>query len=178
MVDGARYDGDGNLRLVLATWIYRLHQRGVDPADEALAAACAKVDTATDTASGDAAGEVLVEAVSERVGSGAEPDAVAALAHQLYGDDLATDLGEGTRADRIARVRRYQFDRSLPWVARILERRDGHVAPSWLLVERATDRVHALDPNPWNDVDETRYLPLRDFLVLWELDGCTSLRVR
>lgn len=178
MVDGLEYGGDGNVRLVLSTWIYRLHQAGIEPDDQGLAEACRAVDAATDAETGDAAGEALVRVVSERVGDAVEPDRVAALMHRLYGDRIAEDLGEGSRPDRLSRIRRARFDRSLPWIARIQERRDGAVGPSWLLVERATDRVHALDPNPWNDVDEARYLPVNDFLVLWELDGCTSLRVR
>ena len=37
--------------------------------------------------------------------------------------------------------------------------------------------VAAADPNPWNDVDETRRIPVGDFQVLWELDGCTAVHL-
>ena len=125
-----------------------------------------------------AAGLALVEGLLERLGDG-ELDAVVAVASQLYGERVRGDLGDGDRAERAARVRSYQFGRSLPWLARIYERQsDGRVAPSWLLVERVGEAVHAMDPNPWNDIDEERQLPWADFLVLWELDGCTSLSIR
>jgi hypothetical protein len=54
---------------------------------------------------------------------------------------------------------------------------EGKVHPSWLLVERVTDEVTAMDPNPWNDVDEERHIPVQDFQVLWELDACSSVYV-
>jgi len=179
MVDGSEFDGDGNLRLAFATWVYDLHRAGVDPADEALQKACAELDGAGDTESGDAAGERLVRRVSALVGKATAPGAVGDLATKLYGAQIGSDLGTGSRADRTSRIRKYQFGRSLPWLARIYDRdAEGRVEPCWLLVEHLTDRVRAMDPNPWNDVDETRELPLQDFMVKWELDGCTALHVR
>ena len=87
-------------------------------------------------------------------------------------------MGEGERATRISRIRKYQFTRRLPWLARIVERRqDGSVTPGWLVIQGCTDQVHALDPNPWDDIDEERNLPLADFQVLWELDACASVSV-
>ena len=34
-----------------------------------------------------------------------------------------------------------------------------------------------MDPNPWDDVDEERTVPLGDFQVLWELTGCSAIAV-
>lgn len=165
---------DDNLRLALATWIYRLHRAGVEPEDDAVRTRCDELDTAEE----EEAAAAFVEEVSGRVG-GTEPDDVLEVARALYGDRVAAELGEGDRPSRTSRIRKYQFGRSLPWLARIWERQaDGRVAPSWLLVEQVTDEVRAMDPNPWNDVAEERTLPLEDFLVLWELDDCTSVHVR
>lgn len=178
-MNGEEFYGDGTLRLAFATWVYLLHVSGVDPADEGLAAQCAALDAAEDREVGDAAGLALVRRVSELVGDRVDPDAVKALADGVYPDRVGNDLGDGARSERTARIRKYQFGRNLPWLARIYERQEGgEVAPTWLLVNRVTDQVRALDFNPWNEVDEDRNLPVLDFQVLWELDGCTSLHIR
>jgi hypothetical protein len=173
------HETDGNLRVALATWIFLLHQAGEGVADPEIAAACAAVAGATDATTGDAAGLALIEHVGARVdAAGTDPAAIAALAGQLLAGDVRGDLGGGDRDARLARIRGYQFRRCLPWLARIWERHPGGaVAPSWLLVSEVTDLVRALDPNPWNDVDEDRALPVHDFQVLWELDGATSLHL-
>lgn len=168
---------DAIVKLTFTTWVYQLFAAGVVPDDPAVHARCAAVQSATDRTTGDAAGASLVERVGEILGDAAEPSAVAAAARQLYGDRVASDLGAGDREERTQRIRKYQFGRSLPWLARIWERREGTVRPSWLLVERVTDQVTAMDPNPWNDIDEERRIPVSDFHVLWELDGCTSVSV-
>jgi len=165
----------GDLALAVATWVYQLHAAGIVPDDAELAGHCAAVEQATEREAGDAAGMDLVRRVDALLGGG-EPAQVATLASQLYGDRVKTDLGGGSREERVARIRKYQFGSSLPWLARIWERDEaGEVGPSWLLVERVTDQVFAMDPNPWNDIDEERHLPLADFQVLWELDACTAL---
>ncbi len=102
---------------------------------------------------------------------------MASVATALYGDRVQRDLGAGDRVERTARIRKYQFASQLPWLARIWERQGESVRPSLLLVERVTDEVTAADPNPWNDIDEDRKLPVSDFHVLWELDGCASLHL-
>jgi hypothetical protein len=170
---------DGNLRVALATWITLMGAREHTPDDPELAEAISRVLAAEDAETGDAAGLALIERVAALVDEAGEaPDAVAGLAGRLFGEAVSTDLGAGSREERLQRIRHYQFERGLPWLARIYERReDGTVAPSWLLVERVTDRVNAMDPNPWDDIDEERTLPVADFQVLWELDGCTSLRL-
>ena len=51
------------------------------------------------------------------------------------------------------------------------------MAPTWLVVERVTEEVLAMDPNPWNDIDEERHIAVGDFHVLWELDACAAVHV-
>ena len=160
----------------VATWVFTLHVAGVHAEDGTARDCCQRVLEATDATAGNAAGEALVARVRELLAS-EDPDGVAQLAATLYGDRVQRDLGTGDRMVRTARIRKYQFASQLPWLARIWERRDGSVQPSWLLVERVTDEVTAADPNPWNDVDEERRLPVSDFHVLWELDGCSSLHL-
>ncbi|MEZ4319058.1 MAG: hypothetical protein R3F61_16200 [Myxococcota bacterium] len=158
----------------LATWVFLLRVDGVEPDDAELASHCAAVMDAAEEAVGNAAGERLVERVKAML-AGISPDDVTAFARTLYGDRVNTGLGGGERSDRLSRIRKYQFDRNLPWLARIWERNGGEVVPSWLIVNRVTDEVTAVDPNPWNDIDETRHVPVVDFQVLWELDGCTAV---
>jgi hypothetical protein len=166
---------DTVLATTLATWIFLLHVDGHHADDADVHQACANVAAATEEASGNAAGLALVERVAAAL-DGTDVDAVTSVLRQWYGERLDTELGKGSREERIHRIRQYQFSHSLPWLARIWERQqDGSVAPTWLVVERVTDQVTAMDPDPWNDIDETRHLPVQDFQVLWELDACTAL---
>lgn len=172
-----RPDSRTALTYALATWVFLLHVDGVHADDAGLHEACSDVAAAQEEGAGNAAGERLVERVGALL-SGTGPDQVLGFAAALYGERVASDLGQGDRGQRTHRIRQYQFARSLPWLARIWERQeDGQVAPTWLVVERVTDLVTAMDPNPWNDIDEARQLPVSDFHVLWELDGCTSVHV-
>jgi len=168
-MDSTAYQANGNLQLVIASWVVALHTLDVRSIDDAIATLCDGL------IAGDVEPVALIDAVSERIG-GVDPEDVAAAAKALLGEGVKTDLGAGDRPERLARVRSYQFGRRLPWVARIVERHDdGSIAPSWLLVEQVTDQVHTMDYNPWNDIDEERQIPVGDFQVLWELDACTSL---
>lgn len=163
-------------RYTFATWVYQLHAAGIPPADESVQQALAAVDAATDRDAGEDAGRALVEAVDAVLGGGDHPAAVAAAAVSLFGDRAGSDLGEGSRAERTRRIRRLQFGANLPWLARVIERdAEGKVGPVWHVVREVTDLVEVMDPNPWNEVDERRRLPLADFHVQWELDGCTSV---
>ncbi len=171
------HDPQTTLAYALATWVFLLKVDGVEPDDAELAGACDAVLAADEEVAGNAAGEALVKAILAKI-EGVEPEHVQQFAGALYGDRIETTFGEGDRSERLSRIRKYQFDRNLPWLARIWERTDDTVGPMWLVVERVTDEVAAMDPNPWNDIDETRRLPVADFQVLWELDGCTSVAVR
>lgn len=159
-----------------ASWVFQLHVAGVSSTDEELSNQCAAIDAAQDEETGEAAGQALVDRVTSLL-KGEDPDAVLAVARNLYtGAD--SSLGEGGRTERTHRIRKYQFERQLPWLARIWERHeDGDVKPTWLLVERVTDQVTAMDPNPWNDIDEDRELPVSDFQVLWELGSCRCVHL-
>lgn len=165
------------LNYALATWVFLLHVDGIEASDAAVAEGCASVSAAVDEVAGNAAGEALVKRVAAMVdGDGA--DHVASFARKLYGEQVDTALGEGDRDTRLQRVRKYQFATNRPWLARIYDRdTEGEVGPTWLVVERVTDEVTAMDPNPWNDIDETRRIPVDDFQVLWELDACTAVAV-
>jgi hypothetical protein len=173
------HETDGNLRVALATWVFALYAAGVEVVDPAVRTWCSAVADAADAADGERAGLALIEGIAGRVEqAGSSPEQVTALARSLFGDTVNGDLGAGTREDRLHRIRAYQFRRALPWLARVWERHvDGSVAPSWLLVSEVTDLVRVMDPNPWNEVEEDRALPVADFQVLWELDDCTSLSV-
>lgn len=161
----------------IATWVYVLHAAGSPATHDRVRAVCESVAAASNAETGDAAGLALIDAVASLIGDGS-PDAIRDAARALYGGRAAEGLGAGDRDARNARIRRYQFAAGLPWLARIWERRaDGAVTPGWVIVERLTDQVTAMDPNPWNDVDEERTLPVGDFHVLWELDGCRSLHL-
>jgi hypothetical protein len=165
-------------RYTFATWVYQLHTAGIEPRDTAVKEALAAVDAAEDAATGEAAGEALVAAVDAVLGGEASGEAATAAAASLYGEAARTDLGQGDRASRTARIRRHQFSTSLAWLARVYERDlAGVVAPTWHLVRQVTDEVDIMDPNPWNDVDERRAMPLSDFHVLWELAGCDAVSV-
>ncbi|MCA9571754.1 MAG: hypothetical protein KC656_28145, partial [Myxococcales bacterium] len=137
------------LAYALATWVFLLHVDGVHADDAGLHEACEAVHSASDETTGNAAGERLVDRVRALL-AGEGPTEVQAFASSLYGDRALFDLGEGDRGARTHRIRQYQFSRSLPWLARIWERQaDGAVAPTWMVIERVTDQVHAMDPNPW-----------------------------
>lgn len=159
-----------------ATWVFMLHVDGVPANDADVASACRSVLEAGDETAGNAAGEALVEAVRGLIGDGS-PEAVQAASARLFGARTSATMGAGSRDERTARIRKYQFEHQLPWLARLWERTEAGVEPGWLLIERVTDVVHAADPNPWNDVDEARRVPIGDFQVLWELDQCASVHL-
>ncbi len=164
---------DSPAHLTFATWVVALHAAGVPCSDPAIAVSCAELLSGI----GDAKG--FVGAIAERFSEGTAPDAVVAVASALYPERTHTDLGEGDRLARLKHIRSLQFGHPLPWLARIVERdAAGQVGPQWLLVETITSVVITMDPNPWNDVDEARQIPLTDFQVLWELDACTNVSVR
>ena len=168
---------DTRIHTTLATWIYVLHADGMEAFDPAVVSACEAVAAARDAVAGEAAGATLVAAVAGHCTSDAPTD-VLAVASALFGDRAGGGLGEGDRDARTKAIRRYQFEHGLPWMARLWERRgDGSVSPGWIIVERLTDTVQAMDPDPWDGIDEDRIFAVGDFHVLWELDGCPAVHL-
>ncbi len=170
----------GNLGVTLSTWVFILFSTGTVPDDAAIVQACEGLRDADEDACSDALGQALVTAVEAAIGA-EDPsfEQVAACAARLYGTEaVGADLGASTdRSERARAVRRYQFGRNLPWIARIIDRfPDGTVGPHWVMVEELTEAVKVMDPYPWDDVDEQYDIPLNDFMVKWELAGCESLR--
>ncbi len=170
----------GNLGVTLSTWVFILFSGGMPASDPSIVAACEAIRDAGEDDEIDALGQRLVEAILLALGSD-EPGigSVVALAERLYGPELvASDLGDASDRDERARaVRRYQFGRNLPWIARIIDRfPDGSVGAHWVMVEELTESVRVMDPYPWDDVDEQYDIPLVDFMVKWELAGCESVR--
>lgn len=162
-------------RVAFATWAFLLHVRGIRAQKADVAAAIEACLAATDDASGERAGDALIVAVDALFGAPSTPEAMSQAATALYGAAAGAAFTADDREARVQAIRKYQFARGLPWLARIWERSDGQVAPTWLLIEKIDDQVYALDPDPWNDIDEERALPVADFHVLWELDGNTHL---
>ncbi len=170
----------GNLGVTLSTWIFILFSKGQQPDSAAVAAACVAIRDADADAELDDLGQQLVSAVVELLASAA-PDfeRVLEAMKALFGDgQVGDDLGQPADRDERARgIRRYQFGRNLPWIARIIDRfPDGQVGAHWVMVEELTDTVKVMDPYPWDEVDEQYVMPLGDFMVKWELAGCESVR--
>jgi hypothetical protein len=158
----------------LATWVYVMHCSGVGIQDDSILVACQALDANSDNEAEAEAGRVLIE----RIGHLLSGSNVVSVCRSLFGDGLRDGLGEGSREERTSRIRRYQFQTDRPWLAQIWERRSsGDVASNWLLVERVTDQVAVMDPDPWDDIDEERSIPVGDFHVLWELSGCSAVHV-
>jgi hypothetical protein len=168
---------DTRIHTTLATWVYVLHADGMEASDTEVRRACEAVAAAADEVAGEAAGAVLIQAVASHCSSDAPADVLAA-ASALYGDRASATLGQGDRDACVKAIRRYQFEHGLPWMARVWERRgDGTVTPGWVIVERVTDAVMAMDPDPWDGIDEERVFALGDFFALWELDGSPSVHL-
>lgn len=172
---------DPHLPVTLATYVFLLRRSGHAVADAAVEAACAAFEGAGAAARGglDALGEALVAAVQGHLKGDAVEDVVAAVRAVFGGLAVRTDLGDAPeREARAAAIRRAHFGNHLPWLAVIVERlAGGDVGRRWVLVESFDEVAKVMDPNPWDEKDEERELPINDFLVQWELAGCPSVRV-
>ncbi|MDP2312619.1 MAG: hypothetical protein Q8P41_06915 [Pseudomonadota bacterium] len=168
---------DESLAVTLATFLFLVRRAGLTLHDPAVEAACAAFDAGG--APVETLGSALVRAVTVRLSGVRVEDVVAALAALLGNDHVFTDLGEAPDRDaRIAAIRRTHFGNPLPWLAVIIDRQpDGEVGRHWVLVEAFDDAARVMDPNPWDEKDENRSLPIGDFMVQWELAGCRSVRV-
>jgi hypothetical protein len=157
--------------ITLATWVYLLHDYGNTSDNGDVAAACETVSGSGGEEDGEQAGLALVQAV-ETVLADAQGE-VDAAARLLFGERLGDAFHTGSRAERLGRIRKYQFTKQLPWLAYVWERKpENEVRPGWVIVEQVTDIVRVMDPNPWDELDEQRQISTGDFMVLWELGQC------
>lgn len=162
------------LAVPIATFLLLARRAGRTVSDPTIDAALAAFE-----AGGSAPAELgaaLTEAVSAVLGD--KLDDVVPTLTTLLGE-LRTDLGAGADRDaRLTAIRRASFGNALPWLARIVDRTPaGQVIQHWVIVERFDDAARIMDPNPWDDIEEERELPIVDFLVRWELAGCESVRL-
>lgn len=167
---------DPHLPVTLATYTFLLRAAGHPVVDAAAEAACAAFAKGERPA--DALGAELVAAVGPHL-RGDDAAAVTAALASLFGSiPVRTDLGAGSdREARVAAIRRAHFGNHLPWLARIVDRLPGGgVGFRWVLVEAFDGAAKVMDPNPWDEQDEERELPVNDFLVQWELAGSVAVR--
>lgn len=169
---------DESLAVTLATFLFLVRRAGHPLKDPAVESACAAFDLGG--APVEVLGKALVDAVRTHLAGARVEDVVAAIGALLGEDLVLTDLGDAPdREARAAAIRRAQFGHSLPWLAVIIDRQpDGEVGRHWVMVESFDDEARVMDPNPWDDKDEERSLPIVDFMVRWELAGCRSVRVK
>lgn len=170
---------DGNLGITLATWVFALHREGLNTSVPAIEAACKAFEG---NRAPDELGRELVAVIMASLRS-PEPeyeDVLAAVCSWFGRDRILSDLGRSdSREDRFREIRRYRFQRKLPWLARIIDRfPDSRVGHHWVLIEELGDQVTIMDPYPWDNVDEEYQLPLIDFMVKWELGGLDGIWYR
>lgn len=168
---------DAHLPYTLATFTFLQRRAGGKVHDPAVESACAAVAALE---GGPESAERLLEAVRATITTLDHPGLVTTLA-RIFGEPaVQVDFAQASdREGRLARVRRATFGDSRPWIAGIADRSpEGDLGVHWVLVDGLYDQVKLLDPNPWNDVDEERSVPLGDFVVLWELAGGHALRLR
>jgi len=168
---GVENDPEKLRAYTVAAWVFLLYAAGVESTDDAVRDGCVAIASAGDPERGEAAALALVETLSSRLS-----DDLSEVVDALYAGRARTDMGAGDRDERNRRIRMYLFEQGLPWLARIYGRRaDGSVTARWVVIERFSNAVQLMDPNPWDDVDETMLLALGDFHVLWELAGTPSV---
>lgn len=88
---------------------------------------------------------------------------------------IKSNFAAETRSGKIHAIRHYEFQQSMPWIARIANRTEEHLAEQWIMVEKVTETVHCMDPNPWDDIEEESSYSLNDFMIRWELCGYASI---
>jgi hypothetical protein len=164
-----------DIAVTFATWALSAQRYGARVTDPALAPFVAAFDQDLDAAAAAAAGAALVEAVRALLPNDA-PETLQAAAARVFG--AASAITGDDREARVRAARSWAYREGTPWLARCWERSpDGTVGPRWHIVERVTDAVDVLDPNPWDDIAEEARLPIVDFQVRWELSGCASVAV-
>ena len=88
---------------------------------------------------------------------------------------IKSNFDAESRSGKIHAIRHYEFQQSMPWIARIANRTDDHIEEQWVMVEKVTETVHCMDPNPWDDIEEETTYSLNDFMIRWELCGYASI---
>jgi hypothetical protein len=169
------WDGSTRDAWVLATWTALLHGTGDRALSPDVVKACDALVSANFGQPTRDAGDVLVQAVSAVI---AQAGGVQEAAVALFGDRAGQTFHAPSRDERSQRIRAYDFKVALPWLARLWQRHDGgDVRPGWEVVLSVDTHAHILDPNPYDDVDENRDLPVADFHVLWELSGAAHIHL-
>ena len=82
---------------------------------------------------------------------------------------IQSGFGPKSRNGKIQAIRHYEFQQSLPWLARVTNRTDSRKIEQWIMVGKVTEVVHCMDPNPWDDIEEEFNYSLNDFMIRWEL---------
>ncbi len=154
-----------------ATALYLLRRSGVDVANAELARLAKAVDSAKSAADAGKAAEHLAAALAQPGGF------EAGLGRAFPG--LQVQVVRGDKHAHASALRRARFGNPLPMLVGIADRYQGGVAIRWAIVLDVTEeRVHILDPNPWDDVAEDHHLPLNDFIVRWELASSVLVTFR
>lgn len=88
---------------------------------------------------------------------------------------IKSNFSAETRTGKIHAIRHYEFQQSMPWIARIANRTEIGLSEQWVMVEKVTETVHCMDPNPWDDIEEETTYSLNDFMTRWELCDYASI---
>ena len=97
------------------------------------------------------------------------------LQEVLPGIQNGWDIAENQTA--IQTIRRYEFSKRLPWIAQIAERTPNGLEEIWVMVEKVGETVQCMDPYPWDNIEEEFELEVPNFLLRWELCGCTAIHL-
>lgn len=158
----------------VSTFLLMARREGATIHDDAINEAIGRI--AAEGTNGDT-GHALVWAVSPHLGDGS-PDAILLGLNRLLGARLKIGVLDGSsREAAAASLRRARFGSQAPLLAWILERQGADNVPQCVLIEDTSGPVTTIDPNPFNDIDETRAFHLEDFLTRLELAGYYSASV-
>ena len=165
----------GDLSSTLATYVYLLDCAGRRAGEEAVGATC---DQIREAIASDSDVEALGTQLAEQLGGLMEGDDPGGVLARLYGEAaLTSDFGVD-RQGRLQDIRCRQFESTAPWLASIVERSEaGEVGAHWVLIEKLDETVTCMDPFPFDRLEEERTLPIWEFVVKWELAGCSAWRV-
>ena len=158
----------------VSTFLLMARRDGATIADEAINAAIERIGAEGTT---EGSGNALVAAVAPYLGDGG-PDAILVGLNRLLGASLKIGVIDGSsREAAAASLRRARFGSQAPLLAWIMERQGADNAAQCVLIEDTSGQITTIDPNPFNDIDETRAFHLEDFLTRLELAGYRSASV-